>query len=259
VCSSDLFTSIVTNDALLICLAAMCFHSLILTRRGMGGAGRQVMTGLLMAGAVWAKMSGLVLLPLAWFAVPRGAATGERWAGRVRVLFVAIIVIAPLVAWNQAHYGSPVPFTPVNMPEETLGVKGGAVFHPLMAVKIWLRTAASPLDAVWGPLVERLVSLTWVVLWGGLTAVGWLTLMRTERKDYLLPAMIAFAMLGFVFYNVTRFQVEFRLLGPAFPALAVLASVGAGSARLKPLTQALLWLAPLVLLAGYGLSPGSHF
>jgi len=245
-----LFTSLVTNDALILCLGAMAFYSLILCRLGRGGAGRQILTGLILGAAVWGKMSGLTLFPLIWFTAPEGSTGKVKWSARGRVAAVAVATIMPLIAWNLAQYGQFLPITPGYAPEQALGVSGGGLLHPVMAVKLWLRTAAMPFDQVWGSLVEKLISLVWVIIWGGLTIWGGYQLIRTDRRSLLLTAAVGWVLLGFAFHNLKLFQVEFRLLIPAFPALAAMAGAGAAAARLPWWTQAALWATPLVMLVG---------
>ena len=241
------FSSLVTNDALLMALSALALYSIVRCRESGVSVARQFLTGLFIAAAVWTKLSGLLLIPLVWFAAPSESSPNQKWALRVRIGLVALMGIMPLLAWNLAHYGHLMPRTPGYEPESVLGIAGGALYHPLMALKIYLRTAAQPLDAVWGSLPEKLTSLVWVIIWGGLTAFGALLLIK-QRTAPLLLALAGIVILGFVYRNISLFQVEFRTHAPAFPALAVMAGVGAARAGLNLPTQAILWLTPLIIM-----------
>jgi len=241
------FSSIVTNDALLMALSALSLYSIIRCRSESTSVTRQFLTGLFIAAAVWTKLSGLLLIPLIWFAAPPEASPNFKWALRLRIGLVAVMGVMPLFAWNLAHYGHIIPRTPGYDPESVLGITGGAVHHPVMALKIWLRTAAQPLDAVWGSLPEKLVSLVWVVIWGGVTTFGAFTLLKGKTGGLFLTSA-ALLLLAFIYRNIGLFQVEFRTLAPAFPALAVMAGVGAAGANLSVITQVILWVTPLVIL-----------
>ncbi len=248
-----IFTSVVTNDALLYCLAALAIHSLALCRLGRGGAVREVLSGAFIAAAVWAKMSGLTLIPLAWFAAPPQAPAGDRWLSRARVLLVAVMLIMPLLLRNVTNYGQLVPgqSTPLSekyWPEQAVGVSGGALSHPLPAAATCLRLAAVPLMQAWGSFPEKSVSLMWVLFWGIVLGAGIHRSLFRPPRGYLFPAAVILVLTGFIWHNIRLYQVEFRLLTPAFPALATLSSLGADRLKMPPLLQALLWFLPILLL-----------
>ena len=240
------FTSLVTNDALLLCLSAMVLYMIVRSRVGDTTIKHQVLIGLLAGCAVWTKMSGLLLLPLILLAVPDESTRRDRWFIRIRVFSAAVIVIIPLVVWNYIRYAQVIPLAAGYSPEEVLGVSGGAVNYPIMAAKIWIRTAAIPFDSVWGSLPEKLVSAIWTLWWGSLTLAGGYLLIRSS--DWIFPAVVMTVVAGFIIHNIDMFQVEFRLLTPAFPALAVLAARGASVVRVNPAIQAVLWAIPLIVL-----------
>jgi len=247
------FTSIVTNDALLYCLSALTLHSLVICHRGGCNALRQVITGSFIAASIWSKMSGLTLLPLAWFAAAPSGAKEQRWRSKARVFIVAVMLIMPLVARNIINYGQPVPgqqkpLADQYWPEKAVGVAGGAVLHPVQAVKTCLRLAAVPLMDLWGSRLEKGTSAIWLAFWGIVLLTGLISILLKPPRDYLLPAALGCVILGFIWHNIHLYQVEFRLLMPAFPALAVISARGAGSLKLPIAIQIILLLMPTVLL-----------
>ncbi len=247
-----LFTSIVTNDALLLCTAALAIHSLALCRTESAGVSRQVLTGVFLASAVWAKLSGLTLFPLAWFAGRPGDPPQERWLARLRVLVVALLLVMPLYAWNLAHYGQVIPggvkpLVERYAPQSATGFEGGALRHPAAAVKFWARSAAQPFFTRWGSLLEKATSLAWVVWWGGVTLFGALLLLGDRPRGTMFILAVVCVAIGFIWRGSFMFQVEFRLFAPAFPALAVLTSRAAATLRVSPTVQAVLWVAPVLI------------
>lgn len=245
--NSVVFSSLVTNDAMLFGFAAMAFHSVLLSRAGEGGAVRQVKTGLMLGVAVWGKMTALALLPLGLWAAPRGVSRDDRLMARWRVLVVAICAVMPLVVWNVSHYGQVAPTVSIYTPEETLGRSGGGLSHPVQAAKYLLRTAAQPLEKAWGSPLEKGTSLVWVAGALLLTAIGWWSLRRSSDR-WLLVAGILFPLAALGYYNIRFFQIEFRLLGPAFAPLAILAGAGMGRLKLPLWAQGLFWAGPILIL-----------
>lgn len=252
-----LFTSLVTNDALLICTAALAIHSLVLCRIEKGSLVRQMLTGVFLATTVWAKLSGLTLLPLALLAGSPTDPPRLRWAARIRVLLVALALASPLYVWNYKHYGQKIPggSSPLverYSPEQTTGTKGGALYHPLKAVKIWLRTAAQPFgDSRWGSITEKITSLFWILVWGGCFLTGiWKSIYDHPSGMMFILAVILVGV-GFLWRSVFMFQVEFRLFAPAFPALAILTSRATVMLPFPPATQGLIWFLPMLILAFY--------
>ena len=248
-----IFTSITTNDALLYCFSAMALHSLIYLRLGKGGITRELLTAGFIAAAVWTKMSGLTLIPLAWFAAQPWAEAPKRWRSRVRVLLLVIMLIMPLMARNIAHYGQIVPGqrTPLAeeyWPEQAVGGSGGGVTHPVDSVKLLLRYAAVPLMDVWGSLPEKGVSLLWTLFWLVIFSTGACLQIRRKPLDYLYVAAILLVVLGLIYHNLKLYQVEFRLLTPAFPAMAIITSIGADRLKIPPLIQGFIWCVPLILI-----------
>ena len=246
------FTSIVTNDALLICISTMALYSIILCRMGNKGTVRQMLTGMYLAAAVWSKLSGLFLFPLIWFAADPDDSVREQWISRGKVAAVAIALLMPMLTWNMLNYGhfyagATYSSQAQYLPEQAVGVVGGAVYHPLMALKIWLRTAAQPYLELWGSVPEKLISSVWLVFWSGLLMTGLIRLLRNPDKGMLFLIAIASLMTGFFILNITQFQVEFRLLGPVFAALAILTAFGAERFRIPLSVQSILWATPVVL------------
>jgi hypothetical protein len=247
------FTSIATNDALLYCMAALTLHSIVVCRSGSCNALRQVITGGFIAAAVWSKMSGLTLLPLAWFAATPSATKEQHWRSRARVFIVALMLIMPLIARNIINYGQPIPGqqTPLAeryWPEKAVGVSGGAIQHPLPAVKTCLRLAAVPLMELWGSQLEKWTSTIWLLFWGVVFSIGLILILIKPLRDYLLPVALGCVILGFIWHNIRLYQVEFRLLMPAFAALAIITARGAGMLKLPVALQVVLMIPPIILM-----------
>jgi len=248
-----MFTSIVTNDSLLYCFSALAIHSLVQCRLGKSGVWRDVLTGGYIAAAVWVKMSGLTLIPLAWFAASPAARAGDRWLRRVRVFLIAIMLIMPLLLRNVAFYGSFVPGqrTPLSeeyWPEKAVGAYGGAVSHPISAVKTCLRLAAVPLMDVWGSIFEKGFSMLWVLVGGGVFLAGVHLLIGRPPRDYIFVMAVALVVMGFIWHNIRLYQVEFRLMMPAFPAMAMLAAKGAAELKIPVWVQVIFWCLPILLM-----------
>jgi len=242
-----LITSLVTNDAGLLCLSAAAFYSLLLVRDGIGGTLRQGITGIYFGFAFWMKASALAIFPAALLAANSDPASsgGERWLSRWRTAIVAIAVAVPVVVWQFANYGWLFPDNPRYAPEAASGVVGGATAHPIAAAKAFLRYAAQPWDALWGKGIEQIFSFVWLLGAITLLIVGAMFLW-TRKERLILAAPIGLTLAAFIAHNIALFQVEFRLLIPAFLPLALI--VGAGATRLKiPLAvQALFWSGPIL-------------
>ncbi|MDP8240108.1 MAG: hypothetical protein P9X24_13545 [Candidatus Hatepunaea meridiana] len=247
------FTSIVTNDSLVYCLSAIAVFYVVLCRLSRGEVSKQIITAVFIAGAVWAKMSGLTLIPLAWFAASPDLPNRDKWLVRVRILLVIIVLISPLLIRNLVVYdqfvpGQRTPLADEYWPEHAVGVSGGAVFHPVSAIATCLRLSAVPFMDIWGSLLEKGISSTWVLFWGCILLLGTYRMIRKKPKDYTLLATVALVVIGFLWHNIGLYQVEFRLFMPAFPAMAVIVASGAAAMRLPSLVQALLWCLPLLLM-----------
>ncbi len=248
-----LFTGIVTNDALLYCMAALAIHSLVLCRSGGKNILREIITGGFIAAAVWTKMSGLTLIPLAWFAANPESRNRNRWLTRVRVFIIAIMLIMPLLLRNISGYGQFVPGqrTPLSeeyWPQQAVGVSGGGIHHPVKATMTWLRLAVVPLMDVWGSLQEKILSVLWIIVWGAVFLFGSYLLLREKPPDYFLLSIVLLVMVGFIWHNIRLYQVEFRLLMPAFPVLAMITAKGAASLRIPIMIQMVIWCLPILLL-----------
>jgi len=247
------FSAIVTNDALLICLSAVMFHSLILCRTRNGGTFRQMITGVLFASLVWTKLSGILLFPLIWFAADPKNTYFDQWIVRGRVVLTAIILLTPLIIWRLFHYGY-IFFGGGDLtqsqylPEEAVGVTSGALYHPFMAIKLWLRTAAQPFLYYWGSIPEKTISFGWIVFWCGLMIYGlWLSIYERSRGMIFLLAIILLTS-GFAYRGLNMFQVEFRLYAPVFVALAYYTALGAEQLKIPVWIQGLLWSIPILLI-----------
>ncbi|NQT33885.1 phospholipid carrier-dependent glycosyltransferase [bacterium] len=248
-----LFTGIVTNDALLYCMAALAIHSLVQCRSGGKNILREIITGGFIAAAVWTKMSGLTLIPLAWFAANHESRNRDKWLTRVRVFIIAIMLIMPLLLRNISVYGQFVPGqrTPLAeeyWPQQAVGVSGGGIQHPMKATMTWLRLTAVPLMDVWGSLQEKILSVLWIIVWGAVFLYGSYLLLKRETVDYFLLSIVLLVLIGFIWHNIRLYQVEFRLLMPAFPALAMITAKGADSLRIPVMIQVVIWCLPILLL-----------
>ncbi len=244
-----LFTSLVTNDSLLYCLSALSFASIIALREFVGGSLRQIKTGLVLGLAVWAKISALSLYPLAWLVVGEETRWRDAWRARLRVFIAVGVVILPLVVWNLVQYGQFIPTVSITTPEESRGIGGAGVEHPVTAITCLARTAAQPLEQVWGSIPEKLMTTIWVVIGAIGLSVGALSLKHSPSR-WLIFWGLLFPVAALIFYNFRFFQIEARLLFPAMAPLAVI--VAAGMSRLKiPIGwQCVIWGAPLIVVFG---------
>jgi len=247
------FSSLVSNDSLLMLTAASFFYSLILCRTHNGDSMRQILTGLFLGLAVWTKLSAVLLALLVWFAADPMNPSNERMTARLRVAAAAAVVLLPLVIWSLAQYGHPWPGggvgpQPEYSPEVALGVVGGALHHPWKALSLMLRTAVQPLPELWGDLIEKVVSALWILGWGTLTVIGAALSLTDKRTRGLLLAAVVLFMLGFAARGSWTFQVEFRLFAPVFFPLAYFAGLGAERALMPPWQQAVGWALPLALM-----------
>ena len=254
--NAALFTSLVTNDSLLMLMAALALHSLVLSRIENSTTIRLVLTGVFIAGSAWAKLSGLALFPLIWFAYKPSFSAGRRWLSRMKVFIVAFALVMPLFTWNVIHYGHIYPGGGKSLiekyaPESAVGVKGGAIRHPIDAIKIFLRTAAQPFLDIWGSPLEKVSSLLWVIFWSALMLIGAWTVSRSSPRGMMFIVVILFVAAGFVWRSIHIYQVEFRLFAPVFPAMAILTSRASATLRISPAVQAILWAAPLLILLIY--------
>ncbi|MBM3326173.1 MAG: phospholipid carrier-dependent glycosyltransferase [Calditrichaeota bacterium] len=242
------FTSIVSNDALLIALSAMFVASLLSGRASGAGWRRVMMTGVMLGLAVLTKLSALLLLPLVWFVAPPGLRRGEAWLRRGVALCIAAVMILPLLAWNWSQYDRLVPLASGYSPAEVTQWTNGAIYHPWAALKYCLRSAVVPFDALWGSIPAKSITVVWLIVWLGFMLVG-LYFWRREGLNNLVLILLVLVLAGFLAHNVKLFQVEFRLLAPAFTGFAMLTALGASRLiRLKSPPMALFLAAPVLAL-----------
>ncbi len=248
--NSVIFTTLVTNDALAICLSAIVFY-LVMGRR----AGLKVnyyILGVAFGAVVWTKMSGLALLPLIWYVASSDLNDREKWIARGKVAAVALIIIAPLLIWNIYHYGEPIPgqMSPLASeywPEEASGIEGGAIFHPIIATKNFLRLMVVPFDALWGGK-EKAVSVIWILIYGSLFVYGLFLTLRKQPNGNWFIVGIGLVLAGFIFHNIKLFQVEFRLFAVAYPAMALVMGRSIAQLKLPIMVQMMLWGIPLSMI-----------
>lgn len=247
------FTSLVSCDALLICLSVMTLYNITLCRQSRSNDIRPVLTAVFLAAAVWTKLTSVVLIPLILFCAPPSAKFRQRLIQVVKLSITFTLLILPLVIWSMANYGYPypgggVPAQAEYLPEEAVGVVGGAVYHPVMAAKIFLRTAAMPFDSLWGSLLEKSISALWLLAWIIFLAMG--TVVSTKQKNLsnLLMAAIFLMTAAFIFRGLFHFQVEFRTYAPIFSVLAILTALGYERLNLPMWFYSVLWLAPFAVI-----------
>lgn len=250
--NSVIFSSIVTNDALIMLTSAL-FIYLLIQHGGKPLAVSGIMIlGLSLSVAVWSKMSGLTLIPLVWFAVRNEKSKSLQWIKIAATLTVVVICISPLLRWNIANYGEPIPGQTHQLaseywPPEASGMSGGVVYHPLTGIKHWLRLAVIPFDALWGGW-ERWFSLLWAVIFSGVFLFGAYQIITDRREGMMYVVGFILVAVGFIWHNIHLFQVEFRLFAPAFPAMAVIAAVGMERLKISIPGQVIIWVTPFVVM-----------
>lgn len=247
---SVIFTSLVTNDALLVLSASLALFQLERVRRGADGRWGGVIFGLAVGVAIWSKMSALALVPMIWFAVSKAAQAGE-WRARAEAGIAALVIASPLMVWNLVHYQQIVPTVSIIPPLIAIGSPQPGIFHPLLMIEHLFRSAAQPLQGAWGGAVEPWASLVWVACGGVLLILG---IKRTVRNDSgrMLLTALGLSTVALISYNVKFAQVEFRLLAPAFLPMAVIAGEGVTSLKIPVAVQCLFWIAPLLLMYLFG-------
>ncbi|MFH0764896.1 MAG: hypothetical protein V2A61_00600 [Calditrichota bacterium] len=248
-----IFTSIVTNDALVMAFGALLFYSIARCQRESASSLRQVMSGLYLAAGVWSKLSALALFPLIWYVAPRNAPPKTQWSARLRAFLAATALILPLLAWNAIHYGHVLvngghPISTRYSPEAVMGEPGNAADHPLKAVKIMLRTAVQPLPEVWGSFIEKAASSVWLVWWIAVFIIGLIISIKSKSQDGLFLIAILGLTGAFIWRGFQTFQVEFRLFMPVFIALAAISARALTKMRIPLGMQVFLWVFPLVVL-----------
>lgn len=237
-----IFSSLVTNDALLMLLSALVFIMLfdqLVNKDSVGRAG--IAIGL----AIWAKMSALTLLPLV-FLWGREQPKRTKWQARKRVLFFAGLIATPLILWNFIHYGQVVPTLSIYTPEESGAIRDGGWLRPLMSLTYLARTASQPMQQIWGTSPEKLSSLLWVTGLGAALWVGMLGLFSLKNKSLIIWGILL-PFTALMIYNIRYYQIEARLLLPALAPLSILVALGSVKLRVPLIVQCLFWLMPLVL------------
>jgi len=255
--NSIIFTSIVTNDALIILTSALFFYLLIQHNRESPTVLKMVTIGLSLSIAVWSKMSGLTLIPLIWFAVQGEYNKSRQWKNLVAILIVTLICIAPLLSWNLTHYGEPIPGQTQQLaseywPQEALGVTGGGISHPVMAAHHWLRLSIIPFSDLWGGW-EKWFSLLWAAIFTSIFLVGFYRIIKENSEGTLFIIGFLSVAVGFIWHNIHLFQVEFRLFAPAFPAIAVIMALGMRKLKVPIIGQILVWIAPIIVMMLLGI------
>ncbi len=250
--NAAVFTTLVTNDALLTCIASLAMYQIVRSRCGDQTLMRQVLTGFFLALSVYAKLSGILLYPLIWFAADPKTRPGAQWLTRTRIAIFACIMLIPLAIWSQQNYGHLFPGHGVEMqaqyqPKQAVGVVGGAFFHPIKATLIFLRTIPQPFIELWGSTLEKIITISWLLFWGSMTLLGTLQSLYERPKGTMFVAAVLTVAGGFIYWSFFSFQVEFRLFMPVFPALAFLTALGMERLKISVTTQAVAWCFPILI------------
>ena len=248
-----IFTSLVSNDALLICLSAMTIYSLTLCRQPRSKGVRMVLTGAFLAAALWVKLSAIVLVPLIVFCAPQNTKLRNWLANSSRVFATFSLIIMPMIIWSVANYGyaypgGGVPMQTQYLPEVAVGVSGGAIHHPLMATKIFLRTASMPIADLWGSPLEKIISSLWLLAWSIFLLIGMTVSVFKKNLSYMFLAAVIIMTTAFIFRSLFLFQVEFRLYAPIFLILSILTALGYERLNLPLWLYAILWSAPFAIV-----------
>jgi len=250
------FTSLVTNDSLLLAISAAAFYLMI--RRIQGKGQHQMLLVFLFAAGLWTKLSFVPLvlvLPTAWLLRIRSG-PGEKFPWGE--LIFPVLLWAPWLYWNYLHWGAIFPMAvgfgaPPTYP---------AGLERLVATALYLfRSFWFPFDDIWGggskPII--FVSLAAVVavvlllcLLEIIRQVGLRRLFPIPGPEYRAIAIsllaLGYVLVSFVFLNLRYFQSEARLLFPAFVPIVILLMLGCRrivSASLGP------WLLPISAAFSY--------
>jgi len=248
-----MFTSLVSNDALLICLSSMTLYSLPLCRQPRISGLRIVITGAFLAATMWVKLSAIVLVPLIVFCVPPKTTLKNWFVTSFKIFAIFALIVMPMIIWSVANYGHPypgggVPMQAQYLPEAAIGVSGGAIHHPLMATKIFLRTASMPIADLWGSALEKIISAIWLLIWGIFLIVGTTVSVFKKNLSYMFVAAVTLMTAAFIFRSVFLFQVEFRLYAPIFAILSILTALGYERLNLPLWLYAIIWSAPFAII-----------
>ncbi|MBM3329906.1 MAG: hypothetical protein FJY67_10630 [Calditrichaeota bacterium] len=247
------FTSLVTNDALLLLLVLMSLVAIAEARKisEMDDLPRHLIlsakVGALLGLSCWAKLSGLLLIPLALASAPVGFSRKQAWAVRATALATAIALVIPLLTWNYTHYGHLVPLAGGYGPTDVTSFNRGALFHPWAAAKHLFHSAAVPNQALWGGFPEVSASAIFTLALLVFLGRGLVTILRSGRDRWWLLALLTLTLVGFAVHSIRFFQVEFRLLIPAFGSLAILMMLGWGRLRPGDWLLALLLTLPWII------------
>lgn len=247
-----IFSSLVTNDALLILLSVVFIYFVVLSSQNNASNFHIFLASAFLAAAVWTKLSALSLFPLLWFCAPSSLPMKKKLLVLLQGIITCGVLTLPLFLWNGIHYGSPIlsgvgPVHPKYMPEVALGVEGNAINHPVRAMKTLLRTAVIPFQELWGSNIEKTSSFLWLIWWGVLSLVGFVMLIWKFSRYGVLIMSLFLVGIAFLWYSSITFQVEFRLWIPAWVALSAMVGMGIGVLRVNYYIQGLLWIAPMLI------------
>ena len=251
--NAAVFTTLVTNDSLLVCTAALAMYNIVRCRCGDQTILRQVLARVFLGLSVWTKLSGILLFPIIWYAADPKARLGAQWLTRTRITIFALIILIPLAMTSQNNLGHVLPGHGVEMqmeyqPEQAVGVTGGAFFHPIKAMSIFLRTIPQPFMELWGSALEKITTICWLLFWGLMTILGIIQALTEHPKGTMFVAAVLMLTAGFIYWGFFTFQVEFRHFTPAFPALAFITALGMERLKISPATQAIAWSLPLLIV-----------
>ena len=256
-------SAMVSNDNLLV---ALCTWVLVLVvrmaARGPAPAG-SALTGLLSGLAVLTKLTGVLLLPLAWLAI-MWAVWKQRRAFRAgllhalgHALWVALLALAVSGWWyvrNWLLYGDPV------LIRYHLAVVGGRGSEPFLST---LSEVPGALRSYWASFVCAISPGPWyAVFWGMAVVAGLVGLALRWRRVWrdgqrgsapgliVLGIWFALVFIGWLRWNALATGVQGRLLFPAAASASIL--VGAGWVALT--SGRLRWLRVVLVLAWAGVA-----
>lgn len=251
-----LFTTLVTNDALLFTVSAILWWRLVRSVDQETNFGSLLTTTFWVGAATWTKLSGALwalMLPIYLFYKTHPVHKPPLSKGLLHLLFAVlalIIICAPLSLWYYTQYGTLLPIEPYPhfSPSAVADVERGGLFYPMRIVKYCLRSMVVPLPDVWGRVGEKLVSLAYASLTTIFIFLGLIACYRHSQPNLLYGGgLILAVILGFLVFNIPQYQAEFRLLMPASPALLTFIAMGAEKVSI-PFTVWIWWWVPIYLV-----------
>ena len=250
--NAAIFTTLATNDALLVCTASLAMFQIVRIRCGDQSLIRQVLVSVFLALTVYTKLSGILLFPLIWFAADPKSKISTQWLTRTRIAMFSLILLIPLTLWSQQNYGQIFPGQDLEIQvqsqsEQAVGFLRVAILNPINTVVIFLRTIPQPFTELWGSNLERITTVCWLLFWGALTLLGIIQGLYERPGASLFIASVVMMTAGFIYWSFYSSHIEFRLFIPAFPALAFLTALGMEQLKISPAAQVVAWCLPILI------------